>query len=172
MKKILLFAALPVLFVTSAKAQMADYTRTINSAGNSTTINSNIYEWSVGEMALVSTFTQSGMMVSQGVLQTDDQSTGITDASKLNDLIHVFPNPSNSLLNLQYNFEKAGALAYSLMDVTGRTILRNSVNVMPGQNTQTFSVESIANGHYMLNVYYQPTDATSGSTISFKIEKY
>ncbi|PZF72540.1 T9SS type A sorting domain-containing protein [Taibaiella soli] len=163
--------AIAVLCAQASKAQMSSYTQTLNATGGTAVVSTDIFEWSVGEMPLVQTFTTSSLMVTQGVLQTDPISTDVNTTAGINDNLHVYPVPASSLLNIQYDFAKSGTLNYELQDITGRKIAGRSLKISSGSQTEQVSMESLASGHYLLHVLYQPTGADKASSVVFKIEK-
>ncbi|XZF16515.1 T9SS type A sorting domain-containing protein [Chitinophagaceae bacterium MMS25-I14] len=154
-----------------ADAQIVPYTKTINAAGGSAVISTNVYEWSVGEMSLVNTASTSSLVVTQGVLQPYIARTSVATSSGLPGEINVFPNPAQSKLQVQYSFNEPGTVAYSLLDIAGREILKNSDETPAVKGSATIDVAAIASGHYILNVFFRPVSGAAQQYISFKIEK-
>ncbi len=143
--------------------------RTLNAAGGTAVIGGNEFEWSVGEMTLVSTFSGSSVIVTQGVLQPyDATSTQVTEQRLLKNL-QVFPNPASTVVNLQYASSDMGSLSYRLLDMTGKEITSAVIDVKQGTATGQFSVAGLACANYMLEV----TVNTAGTTerASYKIQK-
>lgn len=169
--KVLMATAVSVLCAQASKAQMSSYTQTLNATGGTAVVSTNIYEWSVGEMPTVETFVSANLTVTQGVLQTDPVSTGVNATTAIAGNLHVYPVPSSSVLHLQYDFDKSGTLSYELQDISGRKISGRSLTVSPGNQTEQLPMESLANGHYLLHVQYQPAGGEKASSAAFKIEK-
>jgi len=169
--KVLMATAISVLCAQASKAQMSSYTQTLNATGGTAVVSTNIYEWSVGEMPTVETFVSANLTVTQGVLQTDPISTGVNVPTAISDNLHVYPVPASSLLNLQYDFNQSGTLSYELQDISGRKITGRSLTISAGSQTEQMSMESLANGHYLLHVIYQPNGGAKASSAAFKIEK-
>ncbi len=142
---------------------------TLNATGGTATIGGNVYDWSIGEMTMVSTFTGSSIIVTQGVLQPSSNTTAVHNAS-LTDNLQVFPNPASSLVNLQYVSAAQGTLTYRLMDMTGKTIMNNSTAVSQGVTVQQINIAALAAATYMLEVCVM-TDGMTRGTTSYKIEK-
>ena len=143
---------------------------TLNATGGSATIGSNNFEWSVGEMTMVSTFTAPGIVVTQGVLQPDDNTTGVVNANALNDKVHVFPVPTSAVLNVQYSFATKGTLSCRLTDAAGKAILTRTVSVSPGNDQQQLNIATLPAANYMLEVTYKTDDAKEQQT-TFKVQK-
>ncbi|MEO8150604.1 MAG: SBBP repeat-containing protein [Bacteroidia bacterium] len=68
----------------------------------------------------------------------------------------LYPNPSDEMVNL--NFMAASATTYmvTVIDVTGRTVLSQSITSEAGDNNTELNISSLANGIYLLKL-------TSGS---------
>jgi len=143
---------------------------TLNATGGTAIAGGNTYDWSVGEMTMVSTFTGSTVIVTQGLLQPDSlHSSGVPSTALLQHL-QVFPNPASSLLNLQMTASAAGTLSYRLMDMAGKVIITSTAKLPQGTTTQQIDISRIAAASYMLEVYYT-TNGDNVETNSFKIEK-
>lgn len=140
----------------------------LNAAGGSGTIGGNTFEYSIGEV-VVSTYTSSSIVVTQGVLQPNTGSTGITD-NKIETGIEVFPNPSNALVYIRMDTKEAGTLTYRLMDIAGRTVMESTSEEKAGQITQQLDLKRLANASYMLHVRYKP-HGTEEQMNTFKIQK-
>lgn len=141
----------------------------MNSAGGNGTAGGNSFSWSMGEMALVSTVSNGSLVVTQGVLQPSEQPTGIHQNTLSADALHVFPNPTTSLLYIQPDFNGAAKLDYTLMDVTGKVIFSQHANLQGGNEKQTINLNALANGHYVLQVNAQIKQQSYQAI--YKIEK-
>lgn len=171
MSKFLLLFLAGIASTCAASAQLFPYTYTFNAGGNHQLLNNRYYEWSVGEMTLVETFSTPSLVVTQGVLQPVDQAVGISTIDKLQERLHLFPNPAQTTVNLEYALLHEGTLSYELQDVAGKHILNKQVEVKPGNNNiETIRLDGIANGSYMLNISYK-TAAGIPEKTSFKIQK-
>jgi hypothetical protein len=145
---------------------------TLNATGGSIYIAGNEYEWSVGEMALVNTFTTSSIIVTQGVLQTKfgPGYTEVPTTTNLDDYLQVYPNPANGIINVTYNSNKAGVLSLRIMDMAGKIVSQQKADVKQGQSIHKVDVAALAAATYMLEVYMAPTNGKEES-ISYKIQK-
>lgn len=152
-----------------ANAQLANYTRTVNAAGGTNNIGGNNYEWSVGEMVLVSTKTSANIIVTQGVLQPAQGGGHVADKYASRHM-SVFPVPSTGIVHLQTDFASPGTLHYELTDFGGRSVVKKSLPLQGGAQKQLLNLEAYANGGYMLQVVYTDKAGTE-SNASFKLEK-
>lgn len=153
----------------SAYAQPAQYTSTVNAAGGSNNISGNNYEWSVGEMAVVSTGTASNIIVTQGVLQPT-QSAGSVAELSLSKNVKVYPVPTKSMVYAEYDFVTKGKLDYELTDITGKLVYQGHKEVPAGTGKISVNMEHLPNASYMLQVYFTPSSGER-SAAAFKLEK-
>lgn len=142
---------------------------TVNATGGSGPIGGTIYDWSIGEMSLVGTFSAAGVIVTQGVLQNDIPGEGVGKVSLAGNLV-VFPNPASTIVNLQYTATSNGKLSYRLMDLLGKTVITKSLDVRAGITTEPLHISELAVATYMLEVSLQAENGAA-QTISYKIEK-
>jgi hypothetical protein len=64
-----------------------------------------------------------------------------------------FPNPFSNETTVEYTLENASEVNYTLVDLTGKTILEvNEGNVMAGKHEITIDGSSLANGVYYFNM--------------------
>ncbi|MBC7552440.1 MAG: T9SS type A sorting domain-containing protein [Taibaiella sp.] len=172
MKRNILIAGVLVSFATAplARAQSI-WPSTLNATGGSTTVSGVQLEWSVGEMALVSTFSTSSIVVTQGVLQTRlSGAVNEVTPTSLGDYLTIFPNPANTVVNIQLNAVAEGTLTTRFMDMAGRLITEQKEAVKQGTNAQKIDVSNLAAATYMLQVYYKPNGGKEEAT-SYKIQK-
>ena len=160
-----LFAALPGAYGQSI------IPATLNATGGSAIAGSNEFDWSVGEMTMVSTFETSSLIVTQGVLQPVDtlKTTGIAQIKLLRN-IRVFPNPTNNFVNIDYSAETQGVLQYKLIDMTGKILLERTIQAQQGTNTEQISLAGMASASYLLQVTYTGVTGEKEMT-SYKIQK-
>jgi hypothetical protein len=141
---------------------------TINSTGGSGSIAFSTFDWSAGEMALVSTASTPSLIVTQGVLQPLVNDLGVAPIA-LNKALEVFPNPANSVLNIRFISEGGGTLAYKLMDVTGKVLMAGNMPLKRGANTQQLDMAGLAAASYILQV--SPKGATMSGETAYTIQK-
>lgn len=144
---------------------------TLNAAGGSITFGGFLHEWSFGEIAVVSTQTNSKGIYTQGLLQNDIMlvQAGI-GSTKLTNSLEVFPNPANHMVNLKYTATNNGELTYRLMDMAGRIIMENTTPVSVGLHQQQFDISRLAAASYLLEVFFAGAGVETETT-SFKLLK-
>ncbi len=142
---------------------------TINAAGGGGTIGTRIFDYSIGEMALVSTYTSSSVIITQGVLQNRSATSGVNDPG-LSGQMTVFPNPASTIVNLEYNSSKTGTMHYRLMDILGKVIVSRQATVAPGTTKEQIDIANLAAATYMLEVTFKASNGAEQRT-SYKIDK-
>jgi len=81
-------------------------------------------------------------LISTGILETDFESL----------IGNIYPNPASEAAALSINLDKAHAVNVMVVDLTGRTISSEAVNLLPGINTHRLSLEGLGSGYYMLRI--------------------
>ena len=166
MKKTILLIQLMLASVFIVQAQS-----TLNASGNTAIIGGKELEWSVGEMTMVSTFTAPGIVVTQGVLQPANlDALGIDKYQALSKQLQVFPNPATSVVNILYSGSATGTFSYQLRDMNGKSIAKQTVTLIPGNNAQQVNVAGLPCATYMLEVMIGTGDE-SITSIPYKIQK-
>ncbi len=77
--------------------------------------------------------------------------------------VSLFPNPSNSEVNVSFNLTENLEIKFEVVDVLGRVIIDNSSKRFnTGKNTETFSVAELNSGLYFIKII------SNGSTLITK----
>lgn len=140
---------------------------TLNAAGGSGTIGSNVYEFSIAEMTLVNTLSNANIIVTQGVLQPNQNGIGIKDFESVVGSINVYPNPTQNVIHIDVKPMVDLELDYVLVDISGKTLFAASLPKNSSTETQTIDLQYLPAGTYTLMVSAKNTDLRT----SFKIEK-
>lgn len=153
---------------TSASAQSIGPS-ILNANGGGGTISGDRYDYSIGEMSMVATFSSPSIIVTQGVLQPASIGRDTTEvhAVSLYQDIRVFPNPSSSVVNIEYRALGEGTMEYRLTDMLGKTILNRSEAVKQGVNRTQIDISNLANASYMLEIIAD----NQNKSASYKIQK-
>lgn len=142
----------------------------INATGGSGSIGSYMYDWSIGELCMVSTYYGSDIIVTQGLLQNDISFAAGVVNKTLDDGLQVFPNPASSEVNLRLTSQAEGNLSYRLMDMTGKTIKTSNTDVKPGTTLEQLNISEIAAATYLLEVSFK-TAGHDAEMTTYKIQK-
>lgn len=143
---------------------------TLNATGKTKTIGYNVFDWSVGEISLVSTFYGDNVFLTQGVLQNEIMiHVGVANNNLMPE-VRVFPNPASSIVNINYTAASSGVLAYRFMDMAGRVINHKSLDVSQGLTAEQLNIAELAAATYLLELTFTSSTGAQEST-SYKIEK-
>lgn len=64
----------------------------------------------------------------------------------------AYPNPASDKLNIVFTAKQKGNSTIQLMDLTGKTIMLQSIATAEGESTHTLDISTVAKGVYILNV--------------------
>ena len=167
MKRSLLL--LTILTVVSAAFGQKNTPVTINAVGGQSVVNNNTYEWSIGELVLVNTFSSPSLVVTQGVLQPFQKDNSVDPANYLASNLKLYPVPTDATLYLQPNFSAGSKLNYVILDITGKQLMKQEVQLASGIERQTINMSAFASATYIVTV--QLTEQSKTYLQSFKVEK-
>lgn len=78
-----------------------------------------------------------------------------------NNALLVYPNPANGSAQIQYNLDHSASLSIQLMDLSGKTLYRNTTDkLIAGTHTFTLPVSNVKPGMYLISVSSDTTRAT------------
>ena len=139
----------------------------LNSAGNSVSISGNVYEWSIGELALVNTYASGNIIVTQGVLQPDSiPHTGLTQLSVFQD-VKVYPNPAINSILVAFSSQQAGIVTLTIEDETGRNIFSSNYNKSEVRFMESVPLSRVPAGYYLLTLKLH---GPSAQKVNYKIQ--
>jgi hypothetical protein len=98
----------------------------VNAAGGSVSNDSGSVSYSIGQVAFVSASNSSGS-VHQGVQYAFEISILDVEDKSLNLSLNVFPNPTQSKLNLRVGNLQEGKLSYQLLGLDGKVLSKETL---------------------------------------------
>lgn len=119
--------------------------------------------------------TNSVYQVTLTVTNVNGCSNSITNITRVNvgiEGIHgglianLYPNPSSEMVNLEFSLDKTEPLTITILDMTGRVIMRESRPGSVGENRVTLSVDGLADGPYLLRLEGNGTYGTRSFIVS------
>jgi hypothetical protein len=162
-----LFALVSLLTCSSisARAQSIEPVD-INTTGGFATSGSQEFEYAIGQ--LIPSTIQSPH--TPGALQPAWAVVGVDELSTANLRVQVYPDPMETVLYLQPDFDLPGTLQYTLLDAAGKIVFSRNVRLNQGHEKQEINVSGLATGNYLLEV-----TGVQGQTkpvkSSFKLQK-
>jgi len=85
------------------------------------------------------------------VIDAHPNYVGIPSIHKNQDRIEVYPNPANSTAYIKLDLEKNQAVTYTVIDITGKTLLSKTVT-KAAASYETVDLNSLADGVYFISV--------------------
>jgi hypothetical protein len=122
---------------------------TFNSAGGTGTIGGNTYDFSIGEMSVVSTNSYGNGVITHGVLQPEVIIESLDDTELVRSMFNVFPNPTDAVLNVEA-IGNAQLEGVSLYDAAGKLVFQTSV--ASGVKSTKLNMMQYAAGTYYLSI--------------------
>ena len=156
MNKILLISGFILLADIEGNAQNVTAT-----SGGSGTVGTMTVNYTIGE-AFVATYQNGGSILTQGFHQPYYTVVAVEENFPLGTL-KIFPNPTTSILQVQFELPNFDDINVSLLDMTGKIIVTSKVNSDIWQT----DLSGLANGYYLLSV----SDFNNSKSSSFKIFK-
>jgi hypothetical protein len=174
MKKAKLLSAVCVAYSVFMSSVALAQT-TINVASHSATINGMQYDYSIGEMTLISTQKSTNIIVTQGFLQPTKSNTSSNQESNngfadFASIVKVYPTPTDNLIFIESSEAFNDSFQFQLIDASGKVILSNEKATQLNQQKWSMNLSALASGNYF--IIMQQYDAKGNKQhSSFKIQK-
>ncbi len=156
----LFFPLLFILFSYNGKAQtIRPSTFNIGGGTSDQTVTNLTVSWSIGESAMIGSFTNSNIQFNAGVLQPNiDVVTSILNLGTVvfGNQITIGPNPSFADLNLIFKMQKSGNAIVAIYDATSKLARRITVEGIYGNQSKTIVLNDLPTGSYFFKIYFQP----------------
>lgn len=111
--------------------------------------------FTIGEMAMVETFQNSGFFLTQGFQQPKYEAISVAEEDDFVEEFIVFPNPANDFLNIRYRFRFSGEVRLQMVNLNGVQVLSPYEDrYMGGLKEDMLSLDNLAQGMYVLQVMY------------------
>jgi len=167
--------SLPIAFCLQTAAQQS-----INTGSQRCSVAGGQFEYSIGEMTLANTERNGYMIVTQGYLQPfqspslpfdNNRNTETEPGFKhLPDHFTVYPNPTESLLFIEFNGQHASEINYQLYDAGSRMIIHKTILTTEGHNKLTIDMRSLLTGSYFLILDWKDESGLVNSD-AYKVQK-
>lgn len=142
-----------VLVIPTARSQDTAL-HVVNVSGGSFKDGSIVYEWSVGELALIDEMRSSD----QNVILTNGFIQGLAKKIIKDTLVKpipanqvtILPNPTRGKLQVNFDMPVAGIAKLTLYDETGFVLFKKEIPSQSGAVSQTILMNNFAAGNYFL----------------------
>lgn len=143
-------------FTQSGKAQYIMHQFTYASTSASYQGSTMMLDYTIGELAAVSTIRDSSFIITQGLHQPDKYFVGINEYEKSNLKGYVFPNPFTGNLNLHLETLQTERYQISVFDAVGKLVYLIPEMIFSNSNANyQINLENLAEGVYYLKVERQ-----------------
>lgn len=122
----------------------------ISSSGGYSANGTAMLSSTVGEMTMVETFSNAGVILTQGFQQPVDFGVSTEDIEALSDLVSLGPNPTHGSVNLIFSSNAAFMIKINVFDMRGRIIYENEVEKSADNNFVKMNFSALACGDYIL----------------------
>jgi len=182
MKVIHIFLIIIIISVTSGYGQ-SQITQVVNASGGTSQNKAYSLEWSIGELTLINELDapDSSYILTNGFIQPTDtlvqlpfQNPILFSAIKLRTAdVHIFPNPTQDILEIHFLQNIAGKIAVQLYSERGHLIYKHEIFAYGSGLIEKINMKGFTNGIYILNIKrLSPiSDRYDLETASFKIIK-
>src|SRR5687768_1108797 len=118
------------------------------------------FDWSVGEMCIIESYTQSNLILENGLLHAGTEkanpATGINFFSTGD--IMIFPNPVYTITEVNLNLPQPGKVNIRLMGIMGKLIEIRQFDYNGTGRIEKIDLQRYPAGTYMLHLLLTPTD--------------
>src|SRR5262245_27029005 len=121
MKGIFTLFLLSLFLCPYSNAQVNSFT--VNVTGGAATSGYYRFDWSVGEMCLVNTFSQTNAILENGFLHPGTEHSKDTINFFAKGDVMVFPNPAYTTTEIDIVLPVSGAFRVTIFDILGRQVL-------------------------------------------------
>jgi hypothetical protein len=135
----------------------------INVTGGSAVDGYYRFDWSVGEMCLIDTYTNSNCILENGFLHPGTERPNPVkglDFFATGDIM-IFPNPVYTVAELNINLQQPGRVSIRLMSIMGKLIEVRQFDYNGIGRIEKIDLQKYPAGTYMLHVLLSPTDESA-----------
>jgi hypothetical protein len=142
-----------------------------NIAGGSAASGYYRFDWSVGEMCVIETYSQPNVKLTNGFLQPGIQYTGPApniDFFATGDII-IFPNPAATIAEVNFKVSQAGQVTMRLTDAQGKLLHTRQFDYNGTGHIEKLDVQQYAAGGYFITIQLKPADQSPARKGIFKL---
>ena len=118
------------------------------------------FDWSVGEMCLIDSYTKPNCILENGFLHPGTERpphANPIDFFATGDIM-IFPNPVYTITELNVNVSQPGKVNIRLMDIMGKLVEVKQFDYNGTGRIEKIDLQRFPAGTYMLHVLLKPTD--------------
>lgn len=96
---------------------------------------------------LLASDMQNGLFVLDATL-----ALGVKNKEQQTQVVSVFPNPSEGIINVEFDVNTTDVVVVEIFDIAGRKLFSQQVPVFAGANQKAFDISTLQTGVYLLKV--------------------
>lgn len=131
------------------------------------------FEWSFGEAMAIETMLSPNLIVTNGVLQpgTDKPASIDNSGGWGGDEIRILPNPTQSVLEIDFFSKQQGKVSMKLYDASGRYLAIREFDYFGVGRIEKWDLSRYPSGEYFLYIRLEATGTSVGKKGGFKVIK-
>lgn len=147
-----IFASL-ILISVKIHSQDPIIQQVLNASGGFASKSNYSFEWSIGEMASVKTWSGDSLLLTEGFCQPLLSLFSSPGNSSSADLFQVYPNPANEEIYIKGIVSNPGIGELSIHDISGRKI-RSKRILLNEQWKEKIYINDLPPGKYLFRIQY------------------
>jgi len=147
---------------------------TMNATGHSVLLDEYQFEWSVGESTSIITTSNSNLVVTAGVLQSNTSAQSTPSLSNVFFIgeIRIYPNPTRDVVEINILHRIAGKHKLQLFDNLGRKLMEKQIDYNGLGMLEKWDLSRFTAGQYFLSIeLYDPVNGGAKKKGAFRISK-
>jgi hypothetical protein len=129
-----------------------------------------IISYTIGEMPLVTTEKNNGLVITQGILQPVPFIADTAYECYSQTEVKVYPNPTPGIFNLKLNLLKKGKVKTLLFDATGKLVQTSEFSYITF-SIMAYNIQNLSNGVYYLQLFFTEEGNNKAKKCSYTIQK-
>lgn len=170
MKKNMLYLAISFCFQQTVFCQNIPGTQTSCTTASQGTAGNFVISYTIGEMALVQSWKNNGLLITQGTLQPPGFIADTAYECFNQAEVKVYPNPNPGTFALQVSLFKKGKIRTVLFDASGRQLQADDFEYNSFL-TRQYNISRLASGIYYLQLFFTETGGQGSKKCVYTIEK-
>jgi hypothetical protein len=129
-----------------------------------------IISYTIGEMPLVQSWQNNGLLITQGVIQPQTFIADSTYQCFGQTEVKVYPNPNPGIFSLQLSILKTGKARTILFDAAGKLLQADEFDYNTF-TTKQYDISRFASGIFYLQLFFTATGNSSPKKCVYSIQK-
>jgi hypothetical protein len=151
-KKFLVFIALTGAFCLAKSYSQTLSPVVISSSGGFAASSNVMLSYTIGEMAMIQTFTSANNILTQGFQQPEGLFVSVPENPIMSGDLLIYPNPNSGNFTLSFASNCNYESVIKLYDLAGQVVLTKTINTNNERTTINFDISSFRQGIYIMEI--------------------